>query len=39
MKTIIRNLKKFEAWFDKKFGWFFVNGHKAIQKHVNKTTA
>ena len=39
MKTVINFFMKFELWFNEKFGWFFVNGQKAIQERMNKTTA
>ena len=26
-------LKQFEAWFNLKFGWFFVNGRKQSEWH------
>ncbi len=25
---LIKAYKKFEGWFDYKFGWFFTNGNK-----------
>lgn len=28
IQNIINTLKKFEAWFNQKFGWFFTNGNK-----------
>jgi len=39
MKIAINFFKKFELWFDEKFGWFFVNGQKAIQERMNNTAA
>lgn len=30
MKKILYRLKQFENWFNKKFGWFFINGRKQI---------
>ena len=27
----MKHLKHFEKWFNKKFGWFFTNGHKYSQ--------
>lgn len=29
IQNITNFLKKFEAWFNQKFGWFFTNGNKA----------
>jgi hypothetical protein len=31
MKTLTKLFLIFENWFNKKFGWFFINGFKAIQ--------
>lgn len=28
IQNIINTLKKFEVWFNQKFGWFFINGNK-----------
>ena len=28
MTTIINTLASVENWFNRKFGWFFTNGHK-----------
>ena len=27
----MKYLKRFEKWFNKKFGWFFTNGYKYSQ--------
>lgn len=27
----MKYLKRFEKWFNKKFAWFFTNGHKYSQ--------
>lgn len=28
-----KKYKQFEAWFERKFGWFFTNGRKQHYKH------
>lgn len=28
MRKIFNTLNGFEGWFNRKFGWFFTNGHK-----------
>ena len=28
MKTLIKQFKQFNNWFNRKFGWFFTNGRK-----------
>lgn len=28
INKILKRYKRFEVWFDKKFGWFFTNGMK-----------
>lgn len=38
MKHVFKFFKKFELWFNHKFGWFFINGQKAIQEGMNNTT-
>jgi hypothetical protein len=32
MTLIIKFLDRFENWFNKNFGWFFVNGRKTSEK-------
>lgn len=31
MLSLIHALSSFEGWFNKKFGWFFTNGSKALE--------
>ncbi len=33
MKEIFNILNGFEGWFNRKFGWFFTNGHKDSAVH------
>lgn len=28
----MKSLKRFEDWFNLKFGWFFVNGRKQVER-------
>lgn len=28
LATLFHALERFEAWFDRRFGWFFTNGMK-----------
>lgn len=32
MKKVIDLFRRFDAWFTKKFGWFFTNGMKKEQE-------
>jgi hypothetical protein len=34
MRKIFNTFNGFEEWFNRKFGWFFTNGHK--DSAVNK---
>lgn len=28
MKRLLHHIRRFEAWFNRRFGWFFTNGAK-----------
>ena len=32
MKKLINKIELFELWFNKHFGWFFINGRKQSEK-------
>ena len=32
MILITRKIQQFESWFNKNFGWFFMNGRKQSEK-------
>lgn len=32
MPLILKKIEQFENWFNKNFGWFFINGRKTTEK-------
>ena len=32
LDKVIKKINRLENWFNNKFGWFFTNGNKTIQK-------
>lgn len=32
MNKLIHKIEQFELWFNKNFGWFFVNGRKQSER-------
>ena len=36
MKMIGDAYLRFQVWFNKKFGWFFMNGYKSSQREGSK---